>query len=537
MITIIILAILTMALITTVSMNMLSISTQTEQVLSSAEERAQVISIKNNIKSALLPLGEGQTYLAPVGDISDAGYMTLPNNITVNNLNSWGYRYMYCPYSQKELTNSGSEQIPTASSSYSVNVVNNSEGKKYVYESANPSVTGMNILATLISPIPSTTLPSCEDLRYSSESNEFYLVNYNGLVDVIRADSISRNDHAVVSDINSSETATGVNKRLESWSSTLPEVMTINFEAGTYETQSHNINNPVSIKNKQISFIGEGNNISTVSATQPEIITFKNVVVSIKDISFSDDVKLTFENSDVYLEDADISSVSFKNSSVYGSGGVVINSFEDVLVKNSFVDFSNSNTTIVKRDSQVGVELLNSEMLLSNTTFQNYSSGGVGVVLDTSSELTLKGTFYASGQELLSLFSLNSNADMIITDSSISVSSVTDTILYSMGNIIIKNSDISMSAHSNNGILLDVDAELSLSNSVLGNGSVRPTYGVRDFGGTKSVSGNSSTIYSTNECWLGDIFSGTSGQDGEYSQTYSTSYQAVNKSNWLCVIN
>lgn len=534
MISLIIIAILTMALIGTISINMLNLGNQTEQVVRTLEERTDVIAIKNAIKQELRPVGVNRKLSLPTGVLSSAGYMTLPDSVSIDNNNAWNMEYIYCPYSTTELTGAGNGTVQTApAEGYNIQTTTY-DGKEYIIASTQPTISQYNVLAVIISPIPSATTPQCEDVRYDTTNDIFYTLNYDGVVEVIREETSIISREPVSLNLSSSDSGLRIDQEVSKWSVELPELYTINLDSGSFLTDDLNFINPLVSKGKQVSIIGSASGPTQISGDSAANLTFENTVVVLKDITFNSSIDVNFINSDVYLENVSIASLSIEDSKVKSRGSVVLTASSSITAENSLIDLRDHSAILNKNNSSSALNLVNSKLLIDNLTIQNNTSGGIGVLLSPLSSLVSDGTITINGASLLSGISVDTEASFNLDNGGIDANTTMDTIIYVQGDVDINNSFINGSPSINNAIVMGDGAEFNLSASNIGSGGSATVVGVRDLGGAKFISGQSSTVSAVSNCWTGDIFYLAPSLNGSTSVTPDNNYKMVNKSNWTC---
>jgi len=533
MLTLIIIATIALAMIAVVGVNILTLGSQTEQLLSSVEERTQLVTIRNLIQQSMRPIGEGRSLIVPMGSLSTEGYSSLPLSLSVKKDNAWGKSYMYCPYSSNILSGSGNDTVITPSSSYNVSTVADYNGVDYVYSSQSPSVTDKSIVAAIISPIPSSTTPSCEDIRFDDISKNFYLVNYNGIVEVIRSETSYVSRQANVVDLDPSS-GLMINQEVSFWDSYAPEIMTINLPSGSYDTEDLIFSNPSKARNKEVVIKGEGVALSYISPASATL-TFENMVVRISDISLSSSTTLILVNSELYIENSKVSNLSSRDSLVFVEGNSILESTSQTSLIDSKLTSRGSGLVIAK-SSGTGVNLVRSSMSIESATIDNSVSGGVGILVNPTSSLMVTGNLNASGSSFTSVLSVDSNGTLSLRDTSLLIEPYSDTAIYSKGFIDIDSSNIIMSNNIANGIVLDVGAVISFQNSVIGSSSFFPDIGINDLNGARFIGGSGSAINADTDCWQGDVFYTVSSIDGGSSQTSDVDARMYNRSSWQCNI-
>lgn len=533
MLTLIIIATIALAMISIVGINILTLGSQTEQLLSSVEERANIAAAKNLLQQSMRPLGKDRTLIVPMGSESINGYTTLPSSISVSKSNSWGIEYLYCPFSLNQLTGAGDGSVVSPNySSYEVEITTDSDGNNYVYSSTLPPV-NKSIVAALISPIPSSTMPNCSDIRYDEIKGDFYLVGYNGIIEVIRKETSYISRQSEVVDLTPSSGLL-INEELSFWDSYTPEMMTVNLTAGSYNTGNITFINPSKARNKEVIFNGSGVNSSFLSPSSA-IITFENMVVRISDISFDNTTTLRLLNSELYVENSKISNLESTNSQIHISGNSTLNSASQINLVDSKLTSKGTSLLIEKRTG-TGINLVRSSMSIDSATINNNVAGGIGILVNPTSSVMITNSLTATGSGFTSVLSVDSNGTLSMRNTSLLIEPYSDTAIYSKGFVDIDSSNIIMSNNIANGIVLDVGSVISFQDSVIGSSAFFPSVGINDLNGARFIGGSGSAINADSNCWQGDVFYTTSSLDGSSSQTSDVGARMYNKSSWQCNI-
>jgi hypothetical protein len=544
MITLIILLILSMTLVSTAGYVVINMMTHTSQMNKSIEEVVVVRQWANLIKQNSKQLGENLTLIPPMG-FAEVGsnYLKPPAWIPGKKLNNWELPFIYCPYSLNSDPSGFNNTVKLSSTeSYNVETVIDGDGASYVYASEkNPNLSDHNILAMLISPFPSVSFPSCNDVVFDSTTGTYNLSSYNGTVEVItRENSILQRQSQSLT-LNPNDVELKINEEVSLWASTSPENYTISVpnNASFYNTDNINFISQTRTLNKQINFIGDNILSSVIDSTSQKTITFKNVVVTLEDVTFGDNIKPIFINSSVYLNNVSLTDAEFIGGKVHASGNIEMkNKAKEIVFKNISADFEDAALSYTSNTGFQGFLIDNSNVIFKTVDVINTYADNISFLIENGSDLTIKERITVGGSGIYSILSLNSNSNLIFDSAILNVNTPTDTAIYSKGHIELNNSIINLNAALSNGIILGSGSSLLLDDSIIGDAVDAPSVAVSDITGAMHVGGASSTIYSLDSCWTGFLFTTADGTiSGNSSVPSSDIYKIGNRSQWLCNIN
>jgi hypothetical protein len=517
-------------------LNMLNSSNQMTKAL---EERRLINDWALSIQQSMRPFGLNRELIVPNGQLSvDGEFLLPPSSINLQTKNAWGNELIYCPYSMN--TAGGTDSIKAGDGeSYSGNVVTGSDGIEYVYsvsEGADP--TGTDLIAMIISPIPSETSPSCNDIRFDSVNGSYYVTNYDGVVHAVTYSSLVVSNQA-----KSVQVKSGINESLfnltSDWASVLPDVLNVDIDAGGTPLSSENILfvNESTSKSKSIVIRGENAATSILSGTNSSI-TFNNVTVKIVNVTFSSGVDLNFINSDVTLKNVVINDAKFDGSKVFSTGYLgLISNTSPIEIINTELNGSDLTLDLVKNNSSIGISAIGSKITVDELSINNSQENGIGILIGNESSLGVSNSITSSGSYLDSVLSVASGGSMNLSENSINIGSPVDTFMFNQGDVSLSRSTVFFSSSVMRGIILGLNSDTVLDDVQLGVTGNRPDIGVIDIGGAKFVAGFNTFIGSSVSCWAGNIFENTSpSYSGSSSEPTVDANKSSNRSIWTCSI-
>ncbi len=545
MITLIILLIIFLTLVSSAGYVVINMMTHTSQMNKSIEEGVTISQWANLINQNSKTLGKDLTLIPPMGFADpSANYLTPPSWLPGKKVNNWDLPFVYCPYSLNSQSSGFNNSVAvSAESSYSIQTVSDTNGNDFVYASeVNPNLSGHDLLAIIISPIPSSTLPSCNDVIYDTATGTYNVTNYNGTVEVITSqNSISqRQSQSII--LDSQDTELKLSSEVSSWVSTSPENYTINVpnkSSSYYNTDNVNFVSPTKTLNKQINILGESKALSVINSDILRTVTFENVVVNLKDITLGANIKPIFINSSVYLEDVKVTDAEFYGGKVVAKGVInFTNKNKEIIFKNTVVDFESANLNYESNALYEGMQIDNSNIIFSTVSVDNKKNDNISFLIEHGSDVIIKDSLTVSGNDIYSVLSVNSNSSLLFDSASLNINTVANTGIYTKGRVELNNSTIKLNAALSSGIIMSAGGSLVLSNSSIGDSLTAPTVSVRDLNGGMYVGGQSTQLYSTSACWLGVLFSTVDGTlNGNSSIPVQDTYKMGNRSQWVCNIN
>ena len=478
--------------------------------LNTQTDLSNISSIKNVLKNNLIY--NGNKIIAPYG-VNGSNYHELPNWITFERYNVYGYPYIYCPYATESVITSNNTVLNTDSTNYQVETVNNGRTNNKDYVSASIVAPFNNIIGIIISPKNPNNLTNCDSVTYS----EGYFRSDSGFVEVIDSESI------LLSDLNKIETVSlsianngqyGLSNELQSWSGNQPTKAVYRLktnETFLFNTSNQYINEEAD--KKDIYIKGESNVVySRLQGSGVQELTFDNVNINIENIIVSGSLKLNFINSNVTVRNSLLSNIELNNSKII---------FDDSEINNLSNNFGYSiesyNSEIYMKGSNSIRDMnSNGRILLNNSLFTTYPSSSTTFQVTSNINVfdLVSGKLNISDANInvvnstqINSFALSDPSSIVsITGSTVSTNRVGSFII-TAGNASLNNSNISMDLGSNYGISILDGGKLTLNSSTLGSSGAKLTIGIFDQGAA-SISGTGSTIYA-NSCGSGDSYSRT----------------------------
>lgn len=465
--------------------------------------------IRNNIITNIIDVNGIK--MVPYG-INGNKYHELPSWLYIQRVNSFGIPYMYCPYSDLNITTSNNIVSTSEIDSYDVTTINNitTNNRDYVFESEPPLFN--NVIGIIISQHERSDDVDCSSII---EKNGIFISN-KALVSVIYKDSILFNDLMKDNFIQvQNDTGSRLNSELTKWNSFAPY-------KSTYELRnslSYNINSNLLLNNtKNEKVILNIKSDSTLSATISSLngneeIEFRNVDLYVENINFSNNLKLKLVNSTIKLKNTTLNNIELENSLMVTDNVVfnpsqtstnnIIDAYNSKIILNGLNTFNNiKQTTIV---------YLNSSEIYSNNGNANFN------IIGNTEIFQLENSKISFSNKTLSLnttaFSLTA---LFVVDnlSSLSLNTITANInnalstIYLSGKANISNSLIQTTGTASYGIILNDSSILNMNNSDIGNTSIGFNVGIHDQGGL-FISGAGNNVYYQSTCEAGRLFNKT----------------------------
>lgn len=513
--------------------------TQNQNLLIQAQKNQSTLALwKSMLVSKAKAVGENNEIVLPLGE-NTPNYHRVPSWVYFNQKNPWGKDIIYCPFS---VTNSGvlatNIQISNAES-YQVRTASNfatiTDGiqREYVVAST-PNNIRNDILAYLISPTPSTTgnYPKCSDVVYDNSLNIFKVDN--GLVDVIMKgdvetfrnlasvrDQISGNS-AFYSNIIQGENSSNGNTLMNNINYIIGQDIAkayIKLETGHHYLEDTVLNEfrTDNNDNKKVLIIeGSSSNYGdTIVRGLSSNVNLKlnNYKVTFRNITISGNVINDLKDSDITLENVQISNLFLENSNITVSQdsrviGTYAATKDMVLKEGHAINLFNSNLSVDK-----GVNLL---------VFETEKSNMAGYAIRAeNSEINIQG--------VITVYKRNENAvnnSLVLMNSKLSLNSPIRDINTPSSLRFTMVPTFSSKYYSD--ILIDQSSEINLNNGSLIILSGLSTYGIYNNGKIKI---NGSTIYP--ETSNLDNASITLGQGSELYINSNSSDNLYNNSSYI----
>lgn len=536
MLAIIIVVLGALAVIAIAFSSYLSMLNSSNQMAKSLEEKRLVNDWVLSLQQSMRPFGLDRTLVVPNGqELAGKDYQVPPSSINLSTQNSWGKDIIYCPFAINKGT--GTDIIKAGDGeTYLANVVTGSDGIEYIYSvQAGAAPTGTDLVAALISPLPTETSPSCADIAYDIQTGDYYTTNYDGVVYPVLYNSMIVSNQASSIRLSASSSES-LSQQVDDWTSILPDVLNITLDsnASSYITSGINFINEGQSKTKSIVFRGNSPSTSVVNGSDITIV-FENVTVSLSDMSFGDGVNVEFINSDVTLDNVSIYDVTFEGANVYVKNSASFVSVDSpVEIIDSKISSLSATLNIIKNGS-IGANLVNSKVSTDRILINNLDYGGAGVVVGNASSLLVNDQLGSNGEYLDSVLGVASGGSLSLSSINVEVNNPVDTFLFNQGDVYLDNLFINFNSSSIRGIILGLNSDTVLNRVQIGSTSSSPAIGVEDLGGAKFIGGFNTLVYAQTNCWLGDIFVGASAQaTGSTSEAQSETTKSSNRSVWTC---
>jgi len=520
------------------------------------------------IVNSLKPLSENQELVVPYGindetDLDENGYPdlfyhTVPAGYGLPRENAYGRPIIYCPFSDKTIPASflDLKTVWTSTSEnntneYNVGIVKNYDGREYVAyadQSMDASMMGKGVIAVLISPRPgSLNIPKCQDVIYNNETSKYEISNAQ--VRVISKNNIqpTKSMQTVVVNTSDNQSLSVLNDIVSTWMVTQPTRLIINLDdRSSGYTLSKTLSFINGIENvKEILINGSNSSNVFINASTPMNIEFNNIAVSLKGITFGQNVKTIISGGSLSVNDVNFSGINISNSIINIIGDATFdlsaNIEPSILVTGSSISQNNTNIKI-KTSGYYGFEMKDTKWV-SNNGSVIFEANGVSnrdITLSKGSRWIADSTsisFNSSVSGITSGDSLVAIDNTSITDFSnlvISSNDENDILFLDEGQLNLNNVIVGIYNTINTGVYLSHGGTISLeNNSQIGSPSNKPVNGITDRGG-KFLFGLNSKVYASLSCWSGNLFTSVLSNTSGCSLATVDSYKIFNQSNWSC---
>lgn len=542
------------------SYQMFMINQTQNLVIQSQKNQSSVAMWKSLLISKAKAVGENNELVLPIGE-NKVDYHTVPSWLYFNTKNPWGKDFVYCPFGPISTGVLSQDVSLSLSTNYQVRTVSNfatkiNGGNREYVVASSPNGIRTDILAFIISPLPSSTntLPNCANVVFDSTLNAYKVDN--GLVDVItKGDVETFANLSLLSGQNNGQNNT-INyiNTIEGDSSIEGNTLNNNFNYISASDFSYiKLNLPPSESNiDDINFNsgndeykdgirtfileGDSSGNSVINSASSSNLIFNNYRVILKNVKLKENIVPIFYNSTLITENVEISNVVLRESKwkVDGDNDIVRKSnnmpFTDtaaiILYKSELFIPAQKNLKVEEHSNNkytIGSE--KSSIILETGTLNIEKSNNLNTIELVDSVLSLR------DDSVLNVSSAASyNSDLTIDE--FSKVSLMDSVINSgyakysfinKGYTVFKNS--SLNTYSSNvtaGILLQSNANLVLKSSSpskitnIGYSSTpanRPKYAIADdlidggtFIGGSGVNGGSINLYSKDYCAAGPMF-------------------------------
>ncbi|WP_415912648.1 hypothetical protein [Neptuniibacter sp. QD37_11] len=542
---------------------LLSITDVTRKTVKTADEHLILDQWENLITQNTIRHGPNQYLSPPLGEdyVVDEGLPTedivaqkLPSYLNANVKNAWGHPLVYCPYGEvTTLSANGTVQL-NATETYDIETIAQS-GRDYVWKSDVPvdvSAQSKGVIAFIMSPMPNTsTIPDCSNVIYNGE--RFKDSTGAAVVRAITKENSTglTSGGVEVVDFHSEYGLTDpLNNALNSWDSAQYDRVYVKLtdRVEPYLVTDLELAIPQSSTMKEIVFVGEtraGTVIDVPAAGAQETLSFENLKVTFRDLSFDDDLTVSAKNSEVILDNVTLNELSIEKSRLVFEGTATFNgtahSVNTVNAVDSEIDFKGFNVNMNGDAANTAVFSLDGSKINSaeSVTLTMATDATIPLILaiDGSQIYADSLTVLSSGGAIkpLSLLSLDSSSSAVLRDSFLTANADGETILYTQGNVELNNTDLVSNVPMPYAVILDDQARFSANNgSLIGSASPsdRPVTTIDDRGAT-FIFGTGAVI-NGNQCWQGTIFTSVASPNTGTSEALDNNYKIFNQSNWSC---
>lgn len=316
--------------------------TQNQNLLIQAQKNQSTLALwKSMLVSKAKAVGENNEIVLPLGE-NTLNYHKVPSWVYFNTKNPWGKDIIYCPFSVTSTGTLDTNIQISETESYQVRTASNfatiSDGLQRDYVVAStPNTIRNDILAYLISPTPSTIgeYPKCSDVTYDNDLSVFKV--QNGLVDVIMKGDLEtfRNlssvrdqlagNGAFYSNVVQGEGSTNGNTLMNNINYLVGQDIAkayIKLDIGTHYLESTALNEfrTENNDNKKVLIIEGGSNNygDTIVRGFDSNVNLKlnNYKVTFRNITISGNVINDLKDSDITLENVQISNLILENSNL-----------------------------------------------------------------------------------------------------------------------------------------------------------------------------------------------------------------------------
>jgi hypothetical protein len=587
MIAFIIMGIVLLSMIGTAMYSLMSMTEQTLSLTKNQSDRQSIEAAEAMVINRLKPIGVNQRLIAPAGT-AGTNHQEIPQEWGIKTSNPYGYKIVYCPMGD-EISGTGNGLTSgniklSATEDYAIRYTTDDKGTPYVAQSGfikDSTYENVDLIALLISPKSGDSI-SCSDIYLDSDKFRIKNSSGSGLVRAITKKSVTSyqaNQPVLISATKNSSSS--FNEMSNYWQSIQPLRYTIDLDMDGIKEISSDINfiNEYPGNNKEIIIRGGNPLNNNINSQTSATIAFENISATIENVSFNQNIKLIFRNSDIRIENSNINGEIILVNSKLNSSSTSFNNGASLQQSKWIMEGTNtiSNPSNLSGEMiSAGVEILNSDIIqVGATTISIGSALGTSVSIKNGTwsingATTSINTNHANSNSIR----VYNNSSLILDDGTIELNSnntntnksidIDETSKFSARsgsiknlstiNVLLNNSGIA-SLHSssisngsgiNNAIYLSSTGLLSLEDTQIGSASNQVAVGVNANGGV-NVSGSGAHIYASS-CWSGSIFSYTGSQsqgssfkgvldvDGNVDPLihYDDVYQTINNSNWGC---
>ena len=583
------------------SYQMFMINQTQNLVIQSQKNQSSVAMWKSLLISKAKAVGENNEIVLPIGE-NKVDYHTVPNWLYFNTKNPWGKDFVYCPFGPISTGVLSQDVSLSLSRNYQVRTVSNfattinGNNREYVVASS-PNGISTDILAFIISPLPSSTntLPNCANVVFDSTLNAYKVDN--GLVDVITKGDVetfanlsllsgqNNGKNSSINYINTVEGDTSVEgntllQNLNYIAASDFKYANLKLPSGvnTLESVNLNQNNDTFTEDQKVLIIeGDSDGSTIINGAAGSKVLFNNYKVYLKNIKLSQNIQPIFNYSNLKTENVELSNVYLQESEwlVNGTDDKII-AANNTITSESYGLYMNKSTLNIGAGKKLtinehpantfSIDASLSQLLIDRGELTiNKNNNRNGIVLTDSIIKTNKATINinTSKDNVIDIL-VDEFSKILAVNSSFNVSGRAHSSIVNRGSIVFKGSSLitdsggnfAISGRRNSSLILKTYAEGE--NIIIGNedpakrpsiaildyGSIDPYDGAGYFGGSPSV--KSIKVYALTKCVDGPAFYVSGETLGTIPLSTRNDYTGLayevqllasklNASNWECI--
>lgn len=566
MFALLIIAIMGIALAALAGYSLLTIHHATDSVSSSRQNASYLEQATQILQASLRDVTLDGTLRPPMGALAPEGWTTLPAWISTYNKTPWGVSYGYCPYAPDNTIALGSSAIVQGDlTEYAVNTLTNSitGGQPYVTASEAPPVAG--VLAFIVAPeLNSAILPNCTDITYQDGR---YSVPGGSVRAITKGATFSNRLSAAATSItfhvapitsgdgsgSTPENAATLNSALSLWRAVLPEDAKLILAAGTYELSDLEANlgaEPASkYVRKSLSIVGAGINDTTIAPPDTEtfVLSIPGITLSLEGLAFAQGGALSAQENDLTVRNVALPAMVLERTRAQIKNTVALYPTSSVTrgltAKDSTISLDTAVLSITPSSGSAGSILLQDSTMTDQTgsTVTVYTPSGTHAIeLDGLSGLSLRGTGLDVGAvsgTATGMIKVGKTASLNVSNNAVlrTIGWVSQMVL-AQGRTQLNSAILTPLSGASRYVRLERGGELSMDASTLGSTTYEASNGISD-GGAGRVDGGTSNVFTSLDCWVGNLFSfsdnanyGSSAPAAEATDVVKQS----NKSTWTC---
>lgn len=508
------------------SYQMFMINQTQNLVIQSQKNQSSVAMWKSLLISKAKAVGENNEIVLPIGE-NKVDYHTVPNWLYFNTKNPWGKDFVYCPFGPISTGVLSQDVSLSLSRNYQVRTVSNfattinGNNREYVVASS-PNGISTDILAFIISPLPSSTntLPNCANVVFDSTLNAYKVDN--GLVDVITKGDVetfanlsllsgqNNGENSSINYINTVEGDTSVEgntllQNLNYIAASDFKYANLKLPSGvnTLESVNLNQNNDAFTEDQKVLIIeGDSDGSTIINGAAGSKVLFNNYKVYLKNIKLSQNIQPIFNYSNLKTENVELSNVYLQESEwlvngtddkIIAANNTITSESYGLYMNKSTLNIGDSKKLTINEDisnkntinaSLSKIIINNGELSINKTNNQNGIVLIDSVIKTDNANVNIYSTIPHSSDILVDEFSSILSFNSIFEVSGNGTGSIVN-----RGSVVFNGTSLITLSGGNYGIISKRNSSLILktelsNNIVIGNSNAanRPSVAVLDFG-------------------------------------------------------